>query len=169
MAAWSQTDLYNNVSISAELDGNGTAINGTAYLMTQVGPGTTTANQIASAGFAVSALPFGPDLTTLFTGLTLGPGTYYLVITASGGGWEISDASAATITAPGVALVDGNYTTYPNNVDEPYPPDDMFSSAPETNNLEFIVATPEPSVSILLGLGLVGLTIMCPKGRRSAA
>lgn len=85
MAAWSQTDLYSNVSVKAELDGNGTAINGTAYLMTQVGPGTTTANQIASADFAVTALPFGPDLTTLFTGLTLGPGTYYLIITASGG------------------------------------------------------------------------------------
>lgn len=165
MAAWSQTDLYSNLTISAELDGVGSTINGTAYLMAQVGPGATTANQIASDNFIVSALPFGPDLTTLFTGLTLGPGTYYLVITASGGGWEISDASATTVMAPGVALVDGNYTTYPSNIDQPYPPDDTFTSAPESNNLEFIVSTPEPGVSALFTFGFFSLAVIYRKTR----
>ena len=169
MAAWSQTNLFSNVSVSAELDGVGSTINGTAYLMTQVGPGTTTASQIASSDFTVSTLPLEPDLTTLFTGLTLGPGTYYLVITASGGGWEISDPSATPVTAPGVMLVDGNYTTYPSNIDQPYPPDDTFMAAPESNNLEFIVATPEPAVSSLLGLGLISFAMICRKARQRAA
>jgi hypothetical protein len=166
MAAWSQTSLYNNVSVSAELDGVGSTITGTAYLVTQVGSGTTSANQIMSADFTVSTLPFEPDLTTLFSGLTLGPGTYYLVITASGGGWEISDPSATSVMAPGVTLVAGNYTTNPGNVDQSYPPDDAFSSAPESSNLEFVVSTPEPPVSALLGFGLISMTVMCRKAFR---
>lgn len=169
MAAWSQTSLFSDVSVSAELDGVGSTINGTAYLMTQVGSGTTTANQVASASFTVSTPPFEPDLTTLFSSLTLGPGTYYLVITASGGGWEISNPSATVITAPGVTLVDGNYTTSPGNMDQPYPPDDTFSSAPESNNLEFIVSTPEPPVSVLLGMGSISLAAVCRKAFRRMA
>lgn len=169
MAAWSQTNLYSDVNVSAELDGDGGAISGTAYLVTQVGPGTTTANQIASANFTVSTLPFEPDLTTLFSGLTLGPGSYYLVIAASGGGWEISNPSPTVITAPGVTLIDGNYITSPTNMDQPYPPDDTFTAAPESNNLEFIVATPEPTDSSLLGLGLIGMAVITRKAWERAS
>ena len=90
-AGWTQTSSYQNVSIAAELNGGGGGtITGIAYLMTELGPSTTTANVLATADFTATSPISGypPDLVTLFNGLTIGSGTYYLVIAGSGGGWE---------------------------------------------------------------------------------
>ncbi|MGA2255528.1 MAG: hypothetical protein ABSG53_12765, partial [Thermoguttaceae bacterium] len=74
-AGWSQTSTYSGVTITAEIDpGIGSGTSGTAYLMTQIGPGTTSAEQIATASFSATGSAFSPALNTLFTGLTLGPG-----------------------------------------------------------------------------------------------
>lgn len=105
---------FQEVSVSAEIDPNGngsthTAI-GTAYLTTRIGPGTTTANQLASVPFSVTGIDT-PVLTTLFSGLTLGAGTYYLVLSSppnESAGWEFGRCCPAPppVTAPGVTLVD---------------------------------------------------------------
>ena len=79
---WTQTRGYTNVTISAALqtfDARFTPI--TAYLTTQAGPGTTVANQIGSCSVSAPVVVTGTtSLTTLFTGLTLGPGTYHLTL-----------------------------------------------------------------------------------------
>ena len=63
-----------------------------AYLLTQIGPGTTSANEIASGLYtapeisveAHSDLDSAP-YTLLFSGLNLAPGTYYLVLEGPAG------------------------------------------------------------------------------------
>ncbi len=82
---WTQTQGYANVSISAALDDLNTFPvpfpNFTVYLTTSDGPGTTTAQEIAHATvMAPLVAPWTTSLTTLFTGLTLPPGTYFLTI-----------------------------------------------------------------------------------------
>ena len=86
--SWTQNVATSNTTVSAILDKNGigTVTQGTAWLMKQVGPGTTSANQIAEAIFTTpSSTINNQDLTTapyttLFGGLNLPPGTYYLVL-----------------------------------------------------------------------------------------
>jgi hypothetical protein len=87
--SWAQTGSYSNVSVYALLaPGPNVPVNGSglgvAYLTNSIGSGTTAvSNQIATAPFSV---PGGISqvlgtFVPLFTGLTLGPGTYYLVLT----------------------------------------------------------------------------------------
>jgi hypothetical protein len=82
---WTQTGTYQNVSVAALLDTLQDPASGTAFLVDSIGAGTTVANQIAVAPFSVPAFvsPFSSSFTTLFSGLTLGPGTYYLVLTGT--------------------------------------------------------------------------------------
>jgi len=71
-SSWSEDGTYKNVETSAKLSGSavtGPAV-GTAYLMTQIGPGTTTAEQIAAAPAKFAP---GTAQKILFSGLTLGP------------------------------------------------------------------------------------------------
>src|SRR5262249_29384107 len=131
---------------------------GTAYLMTQVGPGTTTTSEIASTVFSVTGTAFNPTLVTLFTGLALGPGTYHLVLSApadQSAGWDFALFPSTFVTAPGVTLVNGNL----GGIEASYPPATNFSD-PFDNILEFSVtgngaAVPEPATTILLSVGLL--------------
>jgi PEP-CTERM motif len=162
-AGWSLTGTYTNVTITAEIDpGSGSGQSGTAFLMTQIGPGTTVADQIATATFTASGSSFTAQLNTLFTGLTLGPGNYYLVLSSPVGlGWEDAMAGATTTTAPDVSLLSLN-STFPNPPDALYAPASDFSS-PLGNNPEFTVtgtpasAVPEPGSLALLCTALLGL------------
>jgi hypothetical protein len=80
---WSQMRTYTNVSITVPLylfgsaaTGNPGTYHGTAYLTTSIGPGTTTA--VASTSFVGSNT--APQTVQLFSGLTLGPGNYFLTL-----------------------------------------------------------------------------------------
>jgi hypothetical protein len=86
--SWTQSNTFSSVTISATLINNspssaGAAATGTAFLMTQIGAGTTIAQQIATAPVSTTATASSPTPTTMFSGLTLGPGTYFLVISAT--------------------------------------------------------------------------------------
>jgi hypothetical protein len=170
IVAWSQSSTYSPVSIAAELNGNGSTITGTAYLMTRVGPGTTTANELAHSSFSVTTSMWEPALTTLFTGLTLGPGTYYLVASASGGGWEITNQGATTpVTAPGVSMVENGAQSWVLNS---YPPASQFmhytaGGGPYPYNLEYLVSVvPEPASATLFGLSVISLAALLRPGRK---
>lgn len=110
--SWTQAVRYTNVSISATLGNlfilpNPLVTTGTAYLTTQVGAGTNAAShQLSSAAFVTPAVQ-GTTVVTLFSGLTLNPGTYFLTLIptegqGSGTGW-ISTASPVITLAPGAS------------------------------------------------------------------
>src|ERR1700689_1855570 len=116
---WNQSLGYTNVTITAPLEDNTAAgpiggTEGTVYLMNQVGPGTTTANQVAPP-VLVSGLTNAFTTVTLFSGLSLPPGNYYLVLVptnaspmsmspegASGGNVTVTTGTA--VSTPGAAV-----------------------------------------------------------------
>lgn len=167
---WTQTSSYTNVTISAEINtGQTPGAIGDAYLTNQIGTGTTTANQIAATAYSVTGANNAYSDVTLFTGLTLGPGTYYLVITSpdynttsNGEGWELDLSSGVADT--GVALMSA-VNTYPNSGIQTYAPADSFTGNIGGNSYDFSVtaeptaATPEPAPLACLiaavGLGAV--------------
>jgi len=115
VASWTTSQTYTKVSISVSIGlfGSASSYHGAAYLTTSIGPGTTTA--IASTTFAGSNP--SPQAVQLFSGLTLGPGTYYLTLAGldaepvSGGTvgyvWAGANPNAATFRssqAPGVTI-----------------------------------------------------------------
>ena len=80
---WQQAALYNNVTITAPLRDNSSGgpivgVEGTVYLTNSIGPGTTAANLVAPP-VSISGLTASFTTQVLFTGLTLGPGNYFLV------------------------------------------------------------------------------------------
>ncbi len=77
MVGWTTEYAYDNVSIAAEIGGDGTTPMITASLTNMVGPSATAANQIASVTVTPSSID---SVTTLFSGLTLGPGDFDLVL-----------------------------------------------------------------------------------------
>jgi uncharacterized protein (TIGR03437 family) len=68
---------YTGVSISVALTGT---FSGTAYLTTQIGPSATASSQIATAPYSSS----GPNaFQVVLQGISLSPGTYYVVLSTS--------------------------------------------------------------------------------------
>ena len=168
---------YAGVSISAEIGGI-TTQSVTAYLTTQIGPGTTVANEIASTTIGLPGP--GPVLTPIFTGLNLAAGSYYLTLfhpTDTGGSWYHS--SAATVgTAPGSSHdFDGYYiTNYPGVALPAYAPSATFvplmsfANPPQNSDFLYLVETaeiPEPTTSALAGIALLALaTLRRARGTR---
>jgi hypothetical protein len=87
VVSWTQTNTYYDVKITAPLYSVATDDTGTAYLTRRMGPGTTLADQVATAPVAFPGYQ-NPSEVVLFTGLTLGPGTYYLFITGGTNYWS---------------------------------------------------------------------------------
>ncbi len=151
---------YSNVTISADLIGNFT---GTVYLTNQIGPGTTAAaNEIAVATFT-SSNPGNTLVGTLqpvMTGVTLQPGTYYLVFTGaqvSGFAQGIQNTLSPTITADVGASQDGflYYTDSPSGY---VPTDSFLKGGPGSGVLEYSVTTGRQ------GPGPTGCPVSAPTG-----
>jgi hypothetical protein len=100
-ASWSSTQSYQNLNIGFYSSGGGPIH---AYLTNHIGTSTTVGNVLQSAN--PSSTPAG--LMTLFTGLSLGPGTYYLVLTSTDvtsgnlGLWTGSN-NATVVTGSGIS------------------------------------------------------------------
>jgi hypothetical protein len=126
VSSWTQTGSWTNVSISAELGnaanyGNSGGDTISVYLTNQIGPGTTVANQIASASVSPATVD---ETDTLFTGLSLGAGTYYLVLGAPGQFAEWYGTSSPTVTTgAGVSGNGDSFADKPSNTpDDAFPP-----------------------------------------------
>ena len=159
--SWTQASTYDDVSISGFFAGVGlSGGSGTVYLMDHIGPGTQMSNEIASTTFSAA---FGQTSSTLlFSGLTLGPATYYLLMlsdksngTAGPGeiAWAVPDVFTDT-TAPGASIGLG-FVVFSS---APYAP---ASDVTPISSLDFALsvsgnsaaAVPEPSSLMLLGTG----------------
>ena len=168
-ASWTQTSPFSGVSIAAVLRSAGGTGTGTAYLTTQIGPGTTTAQEVATAPISITNTT--PTLTTIFSGLALNAGTYYLVINptpppgqlTSALQWEFGSGVTVTtaigVTANNGASVQGTAASYP--------PASPFGQNQGTTLLYTVTGTPgattpvlplPPSVILsLTGLAAVGV------------
>ena len=162
---WTQTQAYQNVTISAPLYGFGSSTTTLVQLTNALGSGTTAAaNQIASA--TVTDSIGSPSFVTLFTGLSLGPGTYY-VVASQGFAWY-GNTTGTTTGAAGVSGIANLYTTAGVNS---YAPSSTFGVDPG-NQFFFsvtgnaVASTPEPASTLMVCVSIVGM--IGYRGRRRA-
>jgi hypothetical protein len=150
-------------------------VTGQAYLMTAIGPGTTVASQVATAPFFVPGTLVTPTSVNLFSGLSLGPATYYLLLTgpAASPFFYWSTAVPATVT------VDPVTTLLPDRVGvagASYPPANFFgvidvALRPDRNQFSVtgtpVTGVPEPSPLTLMAFGT--LLVLVGRARRGTS
>lgn len=163
-ASWTQAAAYTNVSISALLSSGSSSDPGagTVYLTNSYGAGTTQANVLAETTF--SNLAYEPTgQTTIFSGLNLGPGTYYLITSSNLGlgGLDWEGLTTPTTTTGSGDTFNGELLGFPGNA---FAPSDAFilTSAGSPVGLQVtgdaaVSVAPEPASLLLLGTGLLGL------------
>jgi hypothetical protein len=165
--SWSQSNTYTDVTIAAVLGSFivGETAEADAYLTTSIGPGTTVASQIASAVVTVPGTD--PLSVTLFTGLTLGPGQYFLTLSAPAGvnpapGWTNTESPTVTVDT---GVTNGPvYSTF-GVVPSLYPPASPFS--PDSVSLLYTVTSvPEPATLLLVGTAVLSSLFARPKVSR---
>jgi PEP-CTERM motif-containing protein len=163
--AWTETGTYSNVTITFLLNGgvtfNGT---GTAYLMNQIGPGTTAANEVATP-FAITAPVATSSFITLFSGLNLGPGTYFLLVDGANASTPVGASGTGSPTYTEDSGVGSVHEVIVSGTEAAFAPASTFSTS--TNALFFTVtgtagaasSAPEPGTLAMLGTGFGGLIL----------
>jgi hypothetical protein len=172
-ASWTSAGEYQNVSIDAWVAGSNlfpsTSTTLEAYLMTQIGPGTTVAQEVASVTVPVLLTNSSWSQIALFSGLTLPAGSYYLVLREplNAGYWGICNGTCTPITA-------GDVTLNPDQVafvGPAYYPESAFQSV-ITSTLAYSVTgdavgeVPEPSS---LALTVLSLSVLFATARQAAS
>lgn len=173
--SWTSANSYSNVAISVLL-GEGADIPepGLAYLTTSIGPGTTTADEVASTAFTYPN-PHG-GVFTVFDGLTLGPGTYYLTLyspSLPGSAWLVT-GDPVQVTDSASTVGQSSYSVHPAfDVIGPYAyaPALPFVLAQISEQWDFDVtgdpmgtAAPEPAGCSLLILGCLVIILSSRAG-----
>lgn len=174
-SSWTSTVGFTAVTIVVNVGTlNASTPNVSAYLMTHIGPGTTTAQQVAATTFvAPTVVNFfnPPPATTVFTGLSLPPGTYYLVLSSTSGSAAWEQNSGAVITGTGVTFA-GDHSAVPAS----FPPASSFSANAQifavqvTGTPAVLPSTPAPPSLLLTlsGLAAAGLVLARKKWARPA-
>ena len=160
---------FTNVAISAFFGSIGsTPGSGTVYLTDSIGAGTTVADEIARITLTNIAVATGAEPPiTLFTGLTLLPGSYFLILANDTGsqGIGIGGTSMPTETTSAGTLIGKDLFTN----DDPlalYSPASSFSFPVLSDTLFEVTGDaqlsniPEPSTALILVTAVVGLTAM---------
>lgn len=183
--SWTQARSYTNVSIYAPLPTAGANDSNPvyAYITSRSGFGTTETDEIARS--LVYFSPAADPSVQLFSGLILGPGTYYLTLWSpimAGGGWLFSSDPVTTLDE-GVTIGASRYSYQYVGLDRlpwsyPYPPSGLYM--PETivgdlwpnEHLVFSVtgteatAAPEPQTIFLSGVSAALLSVLVRAKRR---
>ena len=169
-----------NVTISMPLQdrtlgGPSSGVEGTAYLLNSIGPGTTAANQVV-APVSISGLTASFTNKTLFTGVSLTPGSYYVMIlpTSPNGGGGLGGLTSSPEGINSSTVLVGTGVTdlgagVPNAPLAAFPPATALCCGGLNlpNNLEITVSgnpgapvvAPAPSTLILgmIAISLIGI------------
>lgn len=177
---WTQTQTYDDVSISIELFSwlPGNTFNITAYLTNEIGP-SATFPALASTSFSGETPDHTPQSFLLFSGLTLGPGVYYLTLSSTdsageaGALWPSECPSGCPLMLdPGVTLVSQYFANQSFGAQNlAYAPSSVFMTSSPALNLTITDDTPEPPVPEPATLstaiaGMAGLVIAMKFCRR---
>ena len=112
--SFTTTSAFTNVSISAPVRALGTGLgSANIFLMNQIGPGTTVANQIAMT--TITGVSSSFSLLNFFSGLSLSAGTYYLLIDNS----TSPSAVAFAVNTTNVETLGGGVTPAAFATDKP--------------------------------------------------
>jgi hypothetical protein len=162
--SWTQSHGYSDVAITALLSGS---FRGLVHLTTALGPGATVADQVAVADFMIDLTTAERDDILLLSGLTLGPGTYFLSLApsaGSSGNWW-SEKNQATVLDAGVAFSGTFQAASPDNIDAAFLPASDFAPyfVGLTGTFSFAVTgervdeVPEPATGLILAGAVVAL------------
>jgi hypothetical protein len=172
-ASWTQSagNTYYGVSIAANLCSNNLSpASASVYLTNSIGAGTTVANQIAATTITTSApcTGVGATPTTLFTGLTLPPGTYYLVVSNLSGAlqWALVHGGATESVGTGVTFNSDEFTT---DEPPPYPPADTHFAPVSFGGsshvfLYSVISTPSANATPTLSNWALAITMILLAG-----
>jgi MYXO-CTERM domain-containing protein len=158
---WTQNQSYTDVAITALLSGS---FRGEARLTTAIGSGTTAADQVAAGLFMLDLDTDERTDIPLLSGLTLGPGTYFLTLEpgvgSSGNWWNEFDQSF--VLDSGVSF-EGLYQAATPGIDPAFIPASDFGLFFSSLSFTFAVtgevatAVPEPATAQILAGTLAGL------------
>lgn len=146
---------------------NGVYPAGKAFLTTAIGVGTTPASEIVQTALSYPSISSPSAYTTVFTGLTLGPGDYYLVLESpiQGPTEPLAFFLGDTVTTFGGISFLGDFGRVPADA---YAPATDFVGSDVSNyririSGERAVDVPAPDASALLA----GLAVLLCAGLRS--
>lgn len=162
--SWTQTSTFTDVTIKAWVGHNDLEQQPvTAWLTQSLGPGTAPGSELAQTGVVFPV--FGvPEATTVFTGVTLTPGTWYLMMSAAPNfsmGW--GQSAGTFVTGNGVTYTDAMIFAQGDHSNFDYAPaSDFFAvSRPglafSVEGTEVPTTVPEPASLMLTGCGLLAV------------
>lgn len=169
--SWSESQAYSDVAISVLVDSAivGQTPSADAFLTTNIGPGTTATDEISHTRFTVPVqLPVcSPNscgaVVTLFSGLNLGPGDYFLTIAPD----AMSSGVVGWFPALNPTVVEGagvsEGTSFLAAGAAFYPPASAFGDYQYAMNFTVTGAAtspiPEPATAPMIGLGALVLLV----------
>lgn len=168
---WSQAGSSSNVSVQAIIESNVGATTASWYITDAIGPGATAADVIYSGSYSPSTTHGSENYNlsprkTLATGLTFGPGTYYLVLDGPAGPYTnnaswVGDTASTVTYAPGFAIT-SYYACCGRPDTTPFAPANAFQSIDVHLVLELSeqpARVPAPGALALLGLSSLSLAV----------
>ncbi len=170
---WTQTQTYEDVSISIALFSwlPGATFDITADLTNELGPSATLPS-LASTSFSGETPDYTPKNFLLFSGLTLGPGVYYLTLSSTDSGgeagalWPLECAfGCPLILDSGVTLVSQYFANRSFGAENlAYAPSSIFMTSSPALNLTITndppdSPAPEPATLPAAIAGTAGLLI----------
>jgi hypothetical protein len=153
---WSQADTWNNVSVAAALNSPGQSTSIDAWITDGAG------DVLFSDLNDTVPISTGAHLQNLFTGIDLGPGTYYLLIapptTTTNANWVQESGDAASTSADAAFL--GSFTSFGGSVADPLVAHPNNFPGGTSNALAFSISSataPEPATAALFLGALAGM------------